>query len=907
MSELLYRLGMLSARRAWLFIIGWIAILGLTGTLAATAGGTFSTSMSIGGTAAQNTIDSLEKNFPDASRGAGQVIFHKTDGTPFTTTDQASIVAALDSVVDMPGVNEIINPFKTQHSIDKRREKMADAPQKLARAQHKIDRGQSKIDDGKRKLARGERKLQNGEKDLRHNEAKLNHALVKLNRIHERLGRQRTQLVAAIHQMENNGVPDNQIDPYRHNLQLLEGGIHKVNQGLIKVHDGQRAIADAWVKVADGKTKLADGKTKLANAQRKLDRGQRKLNRAADKIEPGQVLLDSASAFRVISTDDQTAVATVLFDKPLTETEVPLKTAVVEKLKATANDTIDVEFSQDLMRAAPSVLGPGEIAGLAIAAIVLFVMLGTLTAAGLPVLSALLGVAISGAMSVALAAVVESTTTTPILGIMLGLAVGIDYSLFILNRHRRQLKAGMSVADSIALANGTSGNSVAFAGLTVIIALVALNLTGIGFLGLMGSVGAMSIAIGVFVAVSFTPAVLSRVGMRVLSRKEKRQLAERTERNEEPAKTGTTPVLATRHPVVAVFATLIVLVVTALPMLSMRLGLPDGKSEATDSTGYRSYVLTEQAFGEGANATLIAVTTADHPIAQHDQLSYEATVASLLMTIDNVDAVVPVGFSTDNSIAAFRVIPTGGPNSISTAQVVRDLRGLQPEVDNLLKSKIDVTGLAAINIDVSQKLSEALPFYLGTVIGLSLLVLMVVFRSILVPLIASVGFLFTVFATFGATVAVFQWGWLGFLFGIHDPAPILSFLPTLLIGILFGLAMDYQLFLGSGMREAYAHGMNARNSVNYGIHLSRSVVIAAAIIMVGVFGGFIFSHTTMIRPVGFGLAFGVLVDAFLVRLILIPAALTLLGDKAWWLPAWLQRILPDVDVEGAKLERTHPH
>jgi RND superfamily putative drug exporter len=244
---------------------------------------------------------------------------------------------------------------------------------------------------------------------------------------------------------------------------------------------------------------------------------------------------------------------------------------------------------------------------------------------------------------------------------------------------------------------------------------------------------------------------------------------------------------------------------------------------------------------------------------------------------------------------------------VSTEQVVKDIRALDEVFAADDGSRIEVTGMAAINIDVSKKLGDALPIYLLTVIGLSLLLMMLVFRSIAVPVLASLGFLLTVFATLGATVAVFQWGWLSQLFDIHDPAPILSFLPTILIGILFGLAMDYQLFLASGMREAFVHGRTAKDSVNFGIHLSRSVVVAAAIIMISVFGGFIFSHTTMIRPVGFGLAVGVLIDAFVVRLMLVPAALTLLGDKAWWLPKWLDRLLPDVDVEGAKLEGRLTH
>lgn len=890
-----------------MFIIGWVAVLGLAGGLAVAGGGTFSTSMSIDGTEAQNTIDSLSKNFPDASRGSGQVIFHKTNGLAFTETEQSAIVASLEQVVDFEGVDDVIDPFKTQGKLDKRKEKLVDAPDKLEKAQIKIDDGKTKIAKGWKKIARGERKLAQGEKDLVSNEKKLRAAIPRLNAKEHTLSNQRLQLKKAIKQLVDSGAPDNQIDPLRENLQRLEAGLAALNNGKHKVQAGIQKIAQAWDKISDGQEGLADGKKELTRAERKLTRGQEKLDEAKSKIAAGETLVNAITGFRVVSSDGSTVVGSVMFDKPLTETEAPLKAAVVEKLSEAATDGIQVEFSQDMVRTTPSLVGPGEVIGLIVAAIVLFIMLGSIVAAGLPVLSALLGVAISAASSVALAAVVESTTTTPILGIMLGLAVGIDYALFIINRHRRQLKSGMAISDSIALANGTSGNSVAFAGLTVIIALAALNLTGIGFLGLMGSVGAMSIAIGVLVAVSFTPAILSSIGMRVLSRKERKQLTERQAHHEPAAITSDAPVFATKRPLISVVATVVALGILAIPFGSMRLGLPDGKFESTESTGYKSYVLTEDAFGEGANATLIAVATAPTEITKDNQLNYQANITSKLMKVENVVAVVPIGFSTDNSIAAFRVIPAEGPNSISTAQVVKDLRSLQPEISDEFDSKLEVTGLAAINLDVSQKLGEALPLYLATVIGLSLIVLILVFRSILLPIIASVGFLFTVFATFGAVVAVFQWGWLGFLFDIHDPGPILSFLPTLLIGILFGLAMDYQLFLASGMREAFVHGRKPTASINYGIHLSRSVVIAAAIIMVAVFGGFIFSHTTMVRPIGFGLAFGVLIDAFLVRLLLVPATLALLGEKAWWIPKWLDKILPDVDVEGAKLERSHPH
>src|SRR5699024_374743 len=278
-------------------------------------------------------------------------------------------------------------------------------------------------------------------------------------------------------------------------------------------------------------------------------------------------------------------------------------------------------------------------------------------------------------------------------------------------------------------------------------------------------------------------------------------------------------------------------------------------------------------------------------------------IGEQLIAEDDVAAVAPFGASTDGTVLGFQVIPAEGPTAESTDELVHDLRTLDLEGD----VSIAVAGQASGNIDISDKLAEALPVYLAVVVGLSLLILILVFRSILVPVIATAGFILSYFAALGGVVAIYQWGWLPAIFGVESPGPILNFLPTILVGVLFGLAMDYMLFLGSGMREAYAHGAPARLAVVQGFRAGRSVVTAAAIIMISVFGGFVFSHSAMIRPIGFALAFGVLVDAFVVRMLLIPALMHLAGDKAWWLPRWLDKLLPDVDVEGAKLERRHPH
>ena len=686
------------------------------------------------------------------------------------------------------------------------------------------------------------------------------------------------------------------------------------------IESGQSQIATIREQLNQAQAKLELGKASMskaafAAAQQTLNDQFGVLKAQEAGLGDGLKILTASKNFSLVSKDKQTALATIYFDKPLDEVEKTKIAAAVDSVSAANLTGMQVEFSKDLVQSLDGILGTGEIIGLVIAGIVLVLMLGTFTGAGLPLLAALLGVGVSATLTMALAAVIPMTSTTPTLGVMLGLAVGIDYSLFIINRHRRQLKAGMGLRDSIALANGTSGNAVLFAGITVVIALAALNLTGVGFLGLMGTMGASAIVISVAAALTFTPALLSLVGFKILSRRERKKLAslpevhsaEALHARDESSRKMNKSVWATKRPWVALIISIAALLTLAIPSASIRLGLPDGGSEPVDSTAYKSYMLTSHAFGEGANGQIAAVVRVPTSRTETDKVTLEAALVTKFMTLPNVSAAVPAAVSKDGKTYLFQVIPAKGPASAETETLVRDLRALAPSIREKYHADLGVTGLTASNIDVSQKLNDALPLYLGTVILLSLLLLMLVFRSIAVPLIASGGFLLTVFATLGAVVAVHQWGWFGAVFDIHNPGPILSFLPTMLIGILFGLAMDYQLFLVSGMREAYVHGKSARESIIAGIRLGRWVVVAAAIIMITVFGGFAFSHLSSIRPIGFGLAIGVLIDAFLVRMILVPAFMTLLGDKAWWLPKWLDRILPDVDVEGSKLERSHIH
>ncbi|PFG41005.1 RND superfamily putative drug exporter [Georgenia soli] len=692
-----------------------------------------------------------------------------------------------------------------------------------------------------------------------------------------------------------------QIDAGR---QQLEGARAQLDAGQAEL-DAARSqaetagmLAQAQPQLDAQQAQLDAGRTELEKQSAELEAQSEELEAGSTKLELGAEQLAMAGGIRTVSEDGSAATVTVQFTDPTYEVPTETKQGVEAAFEDNPVDGVDVDYSAEITQSIDSIAGAAELIGLGVAVVVLIVMLGTLVAAGLPILSALIGVGVGALGALALSGTIEMLSVTPVLGLMLGLAVGIDYSLFILNRHRRQLREGMELHESIGLATGTSGNAVVFAGLTVLIALLALNVTGIGFLGLMGTVAAACVAIAVLVAVTLMPALLRLVGHRVLPRRLRGRTVRPHERK--PARA-----MSTGAAVLSIVTGVAALVVVALPALDMRLGLPDGSSEPQDSTQYRAYSVIEDKFGAGQNGPLLVVAELPAGTEEADVQAIQVAVGRQIMGLDDVVAVAPVGTSEDLALAAFQVVPAEGPSTESTEQLVHELRDLrvdgEPDVD------LAVAGAASGNIDISEKLSNALPAYLGLVIGLSLIILVLVFRSILVPVIATGGFILSVFAAFGGVTAIYQWGWLGEVFGVHTPGPVLNFLPTILIGVLFGLAMDYQLFLVSGMREAYVHGTPAREAVIEGRRAGRAVVTAAAIIMISVFGGFMFSHMAMIRPIGFGLAFGVLVDAFLVRMLLVPALMHLAGDKAWWLPRWLDRLLPNVDVEGAALERRHHH
>ncbi|OME87928.1 transporter [Paenibacillus sp. FSL A5-0031] len=553
----------------------------------------------------------------------------------------------------------------------------------------------------------------------------------------------------------------------------------------------------------------------------------------------------------------------------------------------------------DSLSTKPSI-GSTEAIGIAVAAVVLFMTLGSVVAAGLPLLTALMGVGISVGGAYAFSKFIHMTDLTPVLALMVGLAVGIDYSLFIVNRQRRMiLDQGLSAREAASRAVGTAGSAVFFAGLTVIIALCGMLVIGIGFLSAMALVAALAVLVNVLVALTLLPALLGLLGERICSAKARTKSSTQTNKTAQGfAHRWVTAVAKGRW--LVIIAVIVILGAAALPVAKMEMGIPSGATANLDTPSRQSYDAISNGFGEGFNGPLLLVAK---PNGASDKVTPELLngLVQDLGKHQNVSLVTPMGVNKTGDMAIISLIPKTGPTDAETKNLVREIRASDSSMALTYDVTVGVTGFTAINIDMSSKLAEVFPLYVGIIVILSLIILLLVFRSIIVPLKATVGFLLSVLATFGITTAVYQWGWLHSLFGFDTGGPLLSFMPIMVTGILYGLAMDYQVFLVSSMRESYVHGHHGTESVVHGYNQASRVVVAAAVIMVSVFAGFIFAHDIMIKQIGFALAIGILIDAFFVRMALVPAVMAVFGDKAWWLPKWLDRMLPNLDVEGDKL------
>ncbi len=648
-----------------------------------------------------------------------------------------------------------------------------------------------------------------------------------------------------------------------------------------------------------------------------------------------------------ISNDGTIAYAQI----SLTQEAGSITSATRSSISSIVNDArrsgLTVAMGGDLINKAPGeILGVGEVAGVVLALVVLLITLGSLIAAGMPIATAIIAIGVSMAGLFSLSKVITISSTTPTLAVMLGLAVGIDYSLFIINKYRTYLLEGYDNKLAAAKAISTAGNAVIFAAATVVIALSALTIVNIPFMSTMGLAGAATVAVAALVAISLIPALLGFAGHKVFRGKTRRMIAEAQAKGPHDTQSVSHQAfwykwgaLITRNPVKFLVLGVVIMAVIALPARSLTLGLPTDQYAATSTTQRQAYDLLSKGFGVGFNSPLLvvveglpAVSDADKqairiPLTEQVNAQFASLpktaavmakksaalaqveqsvnsyakyyqlklVSSKLATLSDVKTSSPILATTDGTKGVIQIIPNTAPSDTKTSDLITTLRSDSERSAIGGNVSLAVTGSTALQNDINVKLANALPEYLAVVVGLSLILLIVAFRSILVPVKATIGFLLSVTAMFGALVAVYQWGW----FGIATaPGPIVSFVPIIAIGVLFGLGMDYEFFLVSSMHEVHLHTRDAKQAVVSGFGIGSKVVTAAALIMASVFAGFITNSDGTVQAIGFGLALGVFLDAFIVRMTIVPAIMTLLGNAAWWLPKWLNKIIPHVSIEG---------
>ncbi|MFF2387241.1 MMPL family transporter [Agromyces sp. NPDC058104] len=602
-----------------------------------------------------------------------------------------------------------------------------------------------------------------------------------------------------------------------------------------------------------------------------------------------------------ISGDERTAYIQITFDGQVTDVTPEMLDAVTATGAIGKDAGLEVAFGGDVFQETSFGLTITEVFGVLFAAVVLIITFGSLLSAGMPLLTALVGVGAASGGILIVASFATVSSTAPMLAVMIGLAVGIDYALFILSRHRNQLARGQDPEDSAAEAVATAGGAVVFAGLTVIIALLGLLVVGIPFLSVMGVGAAFAVLIAVIGAVTLLPALLGVFGKRLAPKP-----GSRAHRRANAADDGGKPTMGRRWvdlvlkaPVVFVVLVVGLLGAAAIPAASLDLNLPNNAG-TPGSTQREAYEMIESGFGPGYNGPLIVTVDITQTTDIFDDLD---AIGAQLGELDDV-AYVGEGLPNETvDTAIIQVVPESAPDTPETKALVEEIRELAPSIEEEFGTAIAVTGYTAVAIDISNRLADALIPFALIVVGLSIVLLLMVFRSVFVPIKAALGFLLSAFGAIGVTVAIFQWGWFAELLHV-EPGPILSFLPILLMAVLFGLAMDYEVFLVSGMREEYVKTKEPRTSIVHGFQHAARVVTAAALIMFFVFFAFVPEGSGVIKGIAFALAIGVAFDAFLVRMTLVPAAMALAGKAAWWLPAWLAKRLPDVDIEGEGL-RTH--
>ncbi|NGN68643.1 MMPL family transporter, partial [Streptomyces sp. A7024] len=604
-----------------------------------------------------------------------------------------------------------------------------------------------------------------------------------------------------------------------------------------------------------------------------------------------------------ISKDGEIAYAQVTFTKHAFEVEKPNVEKVIDTAQAAADDVegLDVELGgQAIQQTQEPPGGIAEATGIAAAAIILSIAFGSLFAMLLPIVCAVFGIG-TGLMSVSLLShVIDIADVAPLLGSLIGLGVSIDYALFIVTRHRTGIKRGMDVEDSAVRALNTAGRAVLFAGGTVCIALLGMMTVGMSFLNGVAIAASLTVLLGVLASITLLPALLGILGMKVLSRKQRRKLAE--EGPESSVSTGRAArwaALVQRRPKAIAAAAAAVMLLLSVPLLSLRLGTTDQGNQQESTTVRQAYDMLAEGFGPGFNGPLALV--AETPSAGDRQ-----ALASLVESVreaEGVAAVAPPRAAEGGQYAVVQVVPEYAPQDVETDELIDRLRDdIVPAAEQGTSMDVSVGGITAINKDFATVVMDKLPLFIGVIIALGFVLLLVAFRSLVVPLTAALMNLLAATASFGMLVAVFQWGWGSDLLGMGGEVPITSFLPIIMLAMLFGLSMDYQVFLVSRMHEEWVHTKDNARAVRVGLAESSRVINSAALIMVCVFSAFVLSGDVEGIMAGLGLAGAVALDAFILRTMLVPAMMHLFGRSNWWLPGWLDRRLPHLAVEPAEDE-----
>ncbi|WP_326611803.1 MMPL family transporter [Streptomyces scopuliridis] len=622
-----------------------------------------------------------------------------------------------------------------------------------------------------------------------------------------------------------------------------------------------------------------------------------------DEAADGPQVAGAVNPFqaKAVSEDGTTAYATVSFKTPAADLTDAGKEHLERAVDQARDAGLTVEIGGDALATQPAAGGSAEMIGVAIAAVVLLITFGSMAAAGLPLLTAIIGVAVSMTAIIALGSTFGLSLTSGTLASMLGLACGIDYALFVVSRYREERGKGRAPREAAGMAVGTAGSAVVFAGLTVVIALAGLSVVGIPMLTKMGLTAAGAVVVSVLICLTLVPALLGFWPNAVLAR--------RIRKGKRPRRTKTDNAgsrwarLVVRHPLPVLLLGVVGLGALAVPAADLQLGMPGDEAKPTSTTERRAYDALADGFGPGFNGPLTIVVDAK---GADDPKAAASVISQRIADTSGVVSVSPARFNEAGDAAVLSATPSTSPTDARTIDLVKTIRAERSGIEQQSGATYEVTGSTAMNIDVAKKFQDALVPYLVVVVGLAIVLLLFVFRSLLVPLKAALGYLLSVLASLGVVVAVFQYGHGAELLGVEQTGPIMSMMPIFLVGIVFGLAMDYEVFLVSRIREAYVHGERPAQAIVSGFRTSGRVVVAAALIMMAVFAGFVGASESMIKMIGFGLAAAVLFDAFVVRMAIVPAVLALLGDRAWRLPRWLDKVLPSIDIEGEAITRKHP-